>query len=94
MDYYNRTGYSSTHVNKVSDIYATECKISLTHVIFIFIVSGELETICVNRQTEQEFLNPSIGTYLNDETGKIMKQMFFNKVHNADVVFNVDGMLL
>lgn len=50
-----------------------------------------LQTICQNILTEQEFLNPSIGTYLNDETGATMKELFFNQSDGADVVFNVAG---
>ncbi len=53
--------------------------------------ADELETICYNKETEQDFLNPSIGTYLNDETGKTLKNMFFNKPELADIVFNVEG---
>ncbi|XP_062609744.1 rho-related protein racA-like [Saccostrea cucullata] len=52
---------------------------------------GQLQTICENCLTEQEFLNPSIGTYLNDETGKRMKEMFLNNPDYADVIFHVDG---
>lgn len=51
----------------------------------------ELETICENCLQEQEFLNPSIGTFLNDETGKRMKEMFLNNPEYADVIFHVDG---
>ncbi|KAK3769161.1 hypothetical protein RRG08_014024 [Elysia crispata] len=50
-----------------------------------------LATICDNIEREEEFLNPSIGTYLNDETGVKMKQMFLNKRTYADVVFSLDG---
>ena len=50
-----------------------------------------LATICDNIEREEEFLNPSIGTYLNDETGVKMKQMFLNKRTYADVVFWLDG---
>ena len=50
-----------------------------------------LVTICVNILKEEDFLNPSIGTYLNDETGKIMKEMFMDKQHLSDVVFCVEG---
>ncbi|GFO33177.1 rho-related protein raca-like [Plakobranchus ocellatus] len=50
-----------------------------------------LATICENIEKEEEFLNPSIGTYLNDETGLKMKQMFLNKKSHSDVVFLVDG---
>ena len=40
---------------------------------------------------DQEFLNPSIGTYLNDETGKEMKLLFLNQLEFADIVFEVEG---
>ena len=50
-----------------------------------------LQTICQNILTEQEFLNPSIGTFLNDETGTKIKELFFNHSDGADVVFNVSG---
>jgi len=51
----------------------------------------KLEEICNNYLTGQEFLNPSIGTYLNDEMGKRMKDIYFNKPDMADVIFKVDG---
>lgn len=50
-----------------------------------------LSTICDNVTEEQDFLNPSIGTYLNDETGAKLKSLFFNRPTHADVVFNVEG---
>lgn len=62
----------------------------LERVAGIFKLS-HLQTICKNIISEQEFLNPSIGTYLNDETGAKMKQLFFNQPDRADVVFNVEG---
>ena len=46
----------------------------------------QLQTICLNLQNEEEFLNPSIGTFLNDETGATMKTMFFNQPEYSDVV--------
>lgn len=52
-----------------------------------------LQTICTNIISEQEFLNPSIGTYLNDETGARLKDLFLNQPERADVVFNVEGAL-
>lgn len=52
-----------------------------------------LETICSNLQTEQEFLNPSIGTFLNDETGQRVKQLFLNQATLADVIFEFNGNL-
>ena len=51
----------------------------------------QLETICINQRSEEDFLNPSIGTYLNDETGKRMKDIFLNKPLLADIAFNVEG---
>ena len=51
----------------------------------------QLQTICSNVLTEQEFLNPSIGTYLNDLTGANMKQLFLNQPDIADIKFQVDG---
>ncbi|XP_005103542.1 rho-related protein racA [Aplysia californica] len=50
-----------------------------------------LATICDNIVQEQDFLNPSIGTYLNDETAAKMKELYFNKPTLADVVFIVQG---
>lgn len=52
---------------------------------------GQLETICDNCLKEMEFLNPSIGTFLNDETGKCMKEMFLNNPEYADVIFHIEG---
>ena len=54
----------------------------------------QLQTICLNLQNEEEFLNPSIGTFLNDETGATMKTMFFNQPEYSDVVFSVQGRLV
>ena len=64
----------------------------LIRVARIFKLS-QLETICENVTRDEEFLNPSIGTFLNDETAARMKTMFFNKQENADVVFTVEGEL-
>ena len=50
-----------------------------------------LVTICDNIEREEEFLNPSIGTFLNDETSARMKDLFFNKSTHADVVFLLQG---
>ena len=62
----------------------------LDRVAGIFKLS-QLQTICTNILTEQEFLNPSIGTFLNDQTGANMKKMFFNQPEIADVKFLVEG---
>ncbi|XP_064643451.1 rho-related protein racA-like [Lineus longissimus] len=50
-----------------------------------------LVTICDNVLTEEDFLNPSIGTSLNDETGQAMKKLLMNQSTMADVVFLVEG---
>ncbi|KAK7092808.1 rho-related protein racA-like [Littorina saxatilis] len=62
----------------------------LSRVAGLFKLS-QLQTICSNLKNEEEFLNPSIGTFLNDETGASMKSLFFNQPEYADVVFNVQG---
>ena len=45
----------------------------------------ELQVIVENAQKEEEFLNPSIGTWLNDRNSNTAKQLFLNKV----TVFNI-----
>ena len=40
----------------------------------------ELALMCENARKGEEFLNPSIGTWLNDRNGQVAKEMFFNKV--------------
>jgi len=52
-----------------------------------------LETVCTNVRNDEEFLNPSIGTFLNDETGRLMKENFLNSSTYADIVFRVEGLL-
>eukprot|EP00117_Sycon_ciliatum_P004051 scpid42668/ scgid8577/ Rho-related protein racA len=52
---------------------------------------AELETLCQNVDEEQEFLNPSIGTWLNDCVGAAAKQLFLSKDTMSDLIFRVDG---
>ena len=40
----------------------------------------ELQLIVENAKKEEEFLNPSIGTWLNDRNSSVAKQLFLNKV--------------
>lgn len=40
------------------------------------------------------FLNPSIGTWLNDNTGQAAKKLFLNKPLLADVKFRVEGTIV
>ncbi|KAH9524454.1 hypothetical protein Btru_054606 [Bulinus truncatus] len=61
----------------------------LKRVAYIFKLNY-LSTICDNILNEEDFLNPSIGSYLNDETGAKMKELFFNQDIYADVVFVVE----
>ena len=53
----------------------------------------QLETVVHNIRVDEDFLNPSIGTFLNDETGRTLKDLFFNQSPLADIVFNVEGRL-
>ena len=54
----------------------------------------QLDDIVKNLQNEEEFLNPSIGTYFNDQTGQRAKWLFLNKQSLSDVKFKVDGRLI
>jgi Rho family protein len=40
---------------------------------------------------DEDFLNPSIGTYLNDETGRNLKDLFLNNADLADIMFTAEG---
>ncbi|EDO36553.1 predicted protein [Nematostella vectensis] len=53
-----------------------------------------LEQVCENKFGEDVYLNPSIGTYLNDETGAKLKSLFFNKSQLCDFRFRVDGQVV
>ncbi|XP_033625044.1 rho-related protein racA-like [Asterias rubens] len=53
-----------------------------------------LQDIVKNLQNEEEFLNPSIGTYLNDETGKRAKWLFLNRETLSDVRFKVEDTIV
>ncbi|PVD37401.1 hypothetical protein C0Q70_04400 [Pomacea canaliculata] len=52
---------------------------------------ADLQTICHNIHTDQDFLNPSIGTFLTDMTGAEMKRVFLNQPDYADIIFKVQG---
>ena len=51
----------------------------------------ELVDLCENSKKGEEFLNPSIGTWLNDRNSGIGKEIFFNKPLLSDVKFSVEG---
>jgi Rho family protein len=48
-----------------------------------------LLTACNNILEDNEWLNPSIGTWLNDETGAILARLFLNKPEFSDLEFLV-----
>jgi hypothetical protein len=50
-----------------------------------------LATICRNVLDDNDFLNPSIGTWLNDEAGHVAKELFVNRPLFSDVAFEVEG---
>ena len=51
----------------------------------------ELQLICENTKKGDEFLNPSIGTWLNDRNGSVAKKLFLNNSLFSDVGFSVGG---
>ena len=51
----------------------------------------ELQMICENARKGDEFLNPSIGTWLNDRNGSVAKKLFLNSSLFSDVSFLVEG---
>ncbi|XP_067032114.1 rho-related protein racA-like isoform X2 [Acropora muricata] len=53
-----------------------------------------LETYCTNILKGESFLNPSIGTWINDSTGLATKKLFLNKELQADVKFCVKGSIV
>ncbi|XP_038077469.1 rho-related protein racA-like isoform X3 [Patiria miniata] len=50
----------------------------------------QLDDIAKNLQNEEEFLNPSIGTFLNDQTGQRTKWLFLNRQALSDIKFKVE----
>lgn len=50
-----------------------------------------LNDICFNIENGEECLNQSIGTYLNMETGKKMKELYLNQTTDCDIKFEVKG---
>lgn len=53
-----------------------------------------LSDICTNILKGDSFLNPSIGTWLNDNTGQAAKKLFLNKPLLADVKFCVESTIV
>lgn len=56
--------------------------------------SEQLQTIIKNIEEGKAMLNPSIGTFLNDESGKEAKALFLGKDLFADVAFRVKGQVI
>ncbi|XP_048237534.1 rho-related protein racA-like [Haliotis rufescens] len=51
----------------------------------------QLVTICRNVLNDEDILNSTISTFLNDETAAKMKELYFNQPEEADVVFDIGG---
>ena len=52
----------------------------------------ELAQMVQNATKEKEYLNPSIGTWLNDRNGLVAKRLFLNNSLFSDITFKLDGM--
>ena len=61
-----------------------------------FQLAWTLSGICSNllEGDSLKFLNPSIGTWLNDNTVQAAKKLFLNKPFLADVKFRVEGTIV
>ena len=51
----------------------------------------ELAQMVQNAKKEEEYLNPSIGTWLNDRNGLVAKRLFLNSSLFSDITFKLDG---
>lgn len=51
----------------------------------------ELIMVCNNVKNDEEFLNPSIGTWLNDRNSEVMRKLFLNNTLYSDITFVVNG---
>ena len=54
----------------------------------------EIITMVTNTTSDEEFLNPSIGTWLNDRNSRIAKQLFLNQPLFSDVTFRVGNIAI
>jgi len=71
----------------ITDKKNLETLISLSKTFELDYLTNFVENI----QRGDEDLNPSIGTFLSDETGKKMLDIYFNKDTISDVTFEADG---
>ena len=51
----------------------------------------ELGQMVQNTKKEEEYLNSSIGTWLNDRNGLVAKRLFLNNSLFSDITFKLDG---
>ena len=51
----------------------------------------ELIMECNNVKNDEEFLNPSVGTWLNDRNSEVMRKLFLNNTLYSDITLVVDG---
>jgi len=72
----NSHGFDQNSAGSVSDLLAAAEQYQCSHLV----------DICRNIVEQQEFLNPSIGTYLNDANGNRLMELFFNKSLFSDVL--------
>ena len=82
----------TTGLPDITDETSTEDLVALQNAASTFCLPM-LDSIVKNLQTGGKFLNPSIGTYLNDQTGQRAKWLFLNKQVLSDVRFKVEGRL-
>ena len=54
----------------------------------------ELALMCANAKKEEDFLNPSIGTWLNDRNSSTCKKLFFNQPLLSDIRLKVEGRVI
>lgn len=67
----------------VVELKADSDKLADTITAAHFLNLPELATICENAQKGEEFLNPSIGTWLNDRNSEVARELFLNKVSHG-----------
>lgn len=73
----NSNGFDQNSGGSVRELLASAEQYQCSHLI----------DICRNITEQQDFLNPSIGTYLNDTNGTRLMEYFFNRQTFSDVQF-------
>ena len=77
----------SCDVKKEDSEELTEATISAASMMNL----PELAQMVQNAHKEEEYLNPSIGTWLNDRNGLVAKRLFLNNSLFSDITFKLDG---